>query len=114
MTNNELALAFAKEVMGWEDAILGPFGGISKKEYDDYGSDYFTALIGDILDAVEAWCEEHKFSQIVYKHPMQEYVVEIRHNNIIQDMWSAISSKPDLSTALMTACLEAERKRRNQ
>lgn len=112
MTNNQLALDFAREVMGWEQydphqwnestirIEMGVIpGGISEHfHYNDSGK---------VLAVVQRWCDEHKSWLAMEYYQHGDWRIEIQLFNRDKITYCG----RDLSTALMTACLEAERKR---
>jgi len=119
MTNNQLALDFAREVMGWEDATLDEDGIASTRlgwvpvRYEVNPGDFKL-----ILEQVQAWCDEHNYYLHIFR-PNHNNKCEVKliprqpHSYDFDNVAEMIGSaeNDDLSTALMTACLAAERKR---
>lgn len=108
MDNNQLALDFARDVMGWD---------IPKdKEHSFTTGGYPFSL----FDAVRVWLEEKSYGiYIQYEAWEPIWVVEIK-DIVVDDITelgeTVILSEvvdDDLPTALMTAVLEAERRRRD-
>lgn len=113
IANNQLALNFAREVMGWEDANF--------YEYDSDGHNNPVILskkysqdelrfedVGSVIDAVQRWCDEHDY-RIGWTYMDHTNDVTIYHSQTFGKSGSC--EHKDLSTALMTACLFAERQR---
>ncbi len=109
MTNNsqDLALAFAKEVMGYEE---GQLYAVSQIE------------IAEVLKAVREWCNKHNF-----RFELQcvgHTIGDESFGGWDIHMWPTFPSDgknhvilmnvKDISSAAMEACLEAERKRRGE
>lgn len=129
MTNNEIALDFAREVMGWENAELPAREWLddnesslpicSDKEQEGFHGDD----IDKVLQEVRKWCLEYdhflniKFTDIQNCNAVTggylihgQYVVDIAKGRYLVGQGGC----ENLSIALMTACLEAERKRRGE
>lgn len=102
MTNNQLALDFAREVMGW---VILPH---KEKDFTENGYPFL------VLDAVKSWCEKHQVDlTMVYSHVTGQYNVYIHEFAKEEYLYREIGFDidPELSVALMKAVLNAERKR---
>lgn len=98
MTNNQLALDFAREVMGWGDDAENGAGIL---EYEPWG----------IITTVQRWCDEHDAVLDInyYDYAWTAKIPLKDDTQVIQQ--SLACCDEDLTTALMSACLAAERKR---
>lgn len=101
MDNNELALAFAREVMGQSNARIND----NDDGYVKIGSLY-VGNVAQTLEAVQRWCDKHNY-QIEISYIQGCWSISI-FNGAHCNEWET----DDFSEGLMTSCLEAERKRR--
>lgn len=114
MTDNQLALDFAREIMGWEDVAFFPGDKVLTGFKDNEGLLYPIDNAGVLLAALQEWCDKHSHEfAIRYCLEDKGYFIEmIETFGPLASIQVTVGGK-DLSTALMTACLEAERKRKS-
>jgi hypothetical protein len=105
---SEIALAFAKECMGWKNATIGisPFAGMIGNGHLP-GSRCFNFVdLNAVMEAARAWCFGIKgYLEIkLYPETVRAWVT-LDGTDI-----GCGKSDTDLCAALMQACLEAARK----
>jgi len=122
MTNNQLALDFAKEVMGWEDAVIevdGDSTQITSKHWDtkDNLPLYVNSYYGDgvILTLIEDWaawgCFDLKIELGGYKVKCTVTgMIPDGEDDYIDDVEYACIEGENFTEVLMEAALIAERK----
>jgi hypothetical protein len=105
---SEIALAFAKECMGWKDASIdSSFGCIGNGKLPGNAVLDFSDL-NAIMDAGSEWCRAHySYLKITYFYGIDEYGVEINNPAFNVEKWAADKL---LTRAIMSACLETQRK----
>lgn len=104
----DIALAFARECLGWKDAkdgnALGPF--VWSPPYNS-GKELWYNSLDKILEAVRRWCDSH------------DAAMELAYHGFLTGEWEARVATPvsveemvhgDLCHALLAACVEAARK----
>lgn len=110
MTNNQLALDFAREVMGWENPSIAIGGQEAQVSSRSSPIGFYYERTESVLSEVQRWCDEHDCVLNMAFIPGYGYDVDIWPNGAEEKIIAGVNNL-DLSTALMTACLAAERKR---
>ncbi len=110
----DIALEFAKECMGWEDAKLSMWGPhsnkmvVTKRGRAVVNRLRFTDLAA-VMDAVRGWCDRtnHRLEiQSNRGNGTARWLVQIRLDGEL----SAFQARDSLAHALLAACVEASRK----
>jgi hypothetical protein len=123
----EVAIAFAKECLGWEDADLFEKDTI-RYVYHNHGKGgclYFSSL-GMVLPEVEKFLQKNNLRakgrprrlglSITYGSVKKKWHVSVKAGRIGQSEPNIIAdyTKPDLCHAVLGACVEAARRMKKQ
>lgn len=104
----DTALAFAREILGWEDAEFAPpeVNIICVFTSTPFGMRFEYSKLDSVACLVRHWCDEHEasFELSYYGHVPGEWEAEVSTPVSAEQ---AIDPNPRI--ALMTACLEASR-----
>lgn len=117
MEDNELALAFAKEVMGWEDATIGEsqelIWGLSHRvESPSRQKGFWDKDASAILGAVQEWRAKHDATLVIRCRNHQNGVWSVRVEKVYDGEYHTVSfGSNDLPKNIMQVAVKAERLR---
>ena len=108
--NADTALAFATEILGWNDAEVRPMGhGLLIVWSLKANAIFNTCDLDAVLEAVRIWCQENEASfDVHYREDGYGAHVWFSHNSRDQNLTTCHAGKP-LHILLMDACVEASR-----
>jgi len=104
----DLALDFAREVIGWIDAAPHHSGEYSIRQFaHQSGGRFYHSSLDDVILWVSNWCDEHdRQFKLIYGQPSE---IDAADYTAVVAGFDSTSSDPKF--ALMEACLKAERDR---
>jgi len=110
----EVALAFAKDCLGWKDARLPRqrcFGGgvlITTRNPNKY---LRPDILDDVMSVVEEWTKEHRYSASLHCFEGNAYTAIIRREDEVPGIVGRATNRNHCH-ALLSACVKAARKLR--